>query len=70
MSENLQLDRTVQGSKSEEPTVDLDSLEGITIQEIDWKPLIKDMKPELDPLAASIPSDQHVIFFPTFSAAV
>ena len=70
VSENLQLDRNVQGSKSEEPTVDIDTLDGITIDEIDWKPLIKDMKPELDPLAASIPADQHVIFFPTFSAAV
>ena len=70
VSENLQLDRTVQGTKPEEATVDIDTLDGITVPEIDWKPLIKDLKPELDPLAASIPADQHVVFFPTFSAAV
>jgi hypothetical protein len=70
VSENLQLDRVLQGTKAEEPTVDIDTISGITIQEIDWKPLIKDMKPALDPLAASVPADQHVIFFPTFAAAV
>ena len=48
----------------------IDSLQGITIDEIDWKPLIKDAKPELDPLAKRLPADQHVIFFPTFQAAL
>ena len=56
--------RTVQGTKPEEATVDIDTIEGITVPEIDWKPLVKDLKPELDPLAASIPADQHVVFFP------
>ena len=51
-------------------TVELNSLEGITIREIDWKPLIKDLQPELDPLAAKIPADQHAVFFPSFDAAV
>ena len=70
MSENLQLDRTLRGAKAAEATVDVDKIEGISVPEIDWQPLIKDLKPELDPLAASIPADQHVVFFPTFSAAV
>jgi hypothetical protein len=70
VSENLQLDRVVQGTKPDEATVDIDTIDGITVPEIDWTPLIKDMKPALDPLAASIPADQHVVFFPTFSAAV
>lgn len=70
VSENLQLDRTLQGTTPEKSTVDIDTIQGITIDEIDWKPLIKDEKPALDPLAASIPADQHVVFFPTFSAAV
>ena len=48
----------------------IDSLRGITIDEIDWKPLIKDAKPELDPLANKLPADQHVVFFPTFQAAL
>ena len=48
------------------------SLEGITIQEIDWKPLIKDRhpSPDLDPLAEKIPADQHAVFFPSFQAAL
>ena len=70
MSENLQLDRALRGTKPDEATIDIDTLDGITVAEIDWKPLVKDLKPKLDPLAASIPADQHVVFFPTFSAAV
>ncbi len=70
ISENLQLDRTLRGTKPEEATVDVDGIEGISVPEIDWKPLVKDLKPELDPLAALIPADQHVVFFPTFSSAV
>jgi hypothetical protein len=35
---------------------------------MDWSTLIKDLKPELDPLAAFIPEDQHAIFFPSFQA--
>ena len=48
----------------------IDSLNGITINEIDWKPLIKDAQPKLDPLADKIPADQHVVFFPSFQAAL
>ena len=70
MSENLQLDRVLPTVQGGQETVELKSLEGITIREIDWKPLIKDLKPELDPLAAKIPADQHAIFFPSFNAAV
>src|SRR5260370_20427069 len=39
-----------------------------TLFRSDWKPLIKDLKPQPDPLAAYVPSDQHALFFPTFSA--
>ena len=42
VSENLQLDRTVQGTKPEEGTIDVDTIDGITVPEIDWKPLVKD----------------------------
>ncbi len=69
MSENLQLDRTLPPMRPNEKPVKIDSLTGITIQEIDWKPLIGDAKPKLDPLAAKIPADQHVVFFPSFQAA-
>ncbi len=51
ISENLQLDRIMPVRESGEETVDVDSLEGITIKEIDWKPLLKGLNPKLDPLA-------------------
>lgn len=70
ISENLQIDRALRETKPENPSVPIDSLQGITIAEIDWKPLLKDVNPKLDPLAKSIPADQHAIFFPTFEAAI
>jgi hypothetical protein len=70
ISENLQLDRTLPQRVADEMPVKIDSLPGITIGAIDWKPLIKDARPELDPLAAKLPFDQHVVFFPSFQAAL
>ena len=70
MSENLQLDRVLPALQAGQETVELSSLEGISIREIDWKPLIKGLQPELDPLASKIPADQHAVFFPSFNAAV
>lgn len=70
VSENLQLDRAIElrGDGAEE--VDIDSLEGITIQEIDWQPLIKDLEIDPDPLAKFVPADQHVVFFPSVRKAM
>ena len=69
VSESLQLDRLLrEPSQSGPPTVDISTLKGITIAEIDWKPLLKGAKPQLDPLAAAIPADQHALFFPSFAA--
>lgn len=71
VSENLQLDRELlfpRGNANEAKPVELASIEGITVKEIDWKPLLNEANPELDPLASSIPADQHVVFFPTFAA--
>ncbi len=70
MSENLQLDRVLQPSVGGDEVVSLDSIKGITIREIDWKPLLEGLTPTLDPLAAKIPADQHAVFFPSFMAAV
>jgi hypothetical protein len=70
ISENLQLDRALAPGQSQEGMVKVDTIPGITIQEIDWKPLIQDAKPDLDPLASLVPADQHVVFFPNFTAAV
>ena len=69
LSENLQLDRTLsalRGNSAE--TVALSNLTGITVREMDWKPLIHESKAALDALAANIPFDQHAIFFSSFDA--
>ena len=70
ISENLQLDRVMPQRIANETPVKVDSIAGITIKEIDWKPLIKDAEPALDPLASKIPFDQHAVFFPSFQAAL
>jgi hypothetical protein len=68
VSENLQLDRILNATASGPAMVDLTNLPGITIQEMDWKVLVKDLKPQTDPLASCIPADQHALFFPSFQA--
>jgi hypothetical protein len=70
ISENLQVDRALRETKPEEPTVPVDSIDGISIAAIDWTSLIKGIDPKLDPLAKCIPADQHAVFFPTFEAAI
>ena len=68
ISENLQLDRGLQATGRENPTVDVDKMEGISIKAIDWKDYLPaEAQPKLDPLAAAIPDDQHAIFFPSFA---
>ena len=69
ISENLQLDRVLPQRPGNETPVKVASLQGITIKEIDWKPLVKEARPALDPLASKIPFDQHAVFFPSFQAA-
>ncbi|HEX4792549.1 MAG TPA: hypothetical protein VH370_02090 [Humisphaera sp.] len=68
LAENLQLDRLppMRADRPGARTVEISSLAGITVAEIDWKPLIKDKAPALDPLANCIPADQHAIFFHDF----
>ncbi len=67
ISENLQLDRALPPADGDmENVVDVDSISGITIAELDWKPLVEDLDPKLDALSASIPADQHAIFFRDF----
>jgi hypothetical protein len=68
LSENLQLDRVLPATKTADESVDITNLAGVTVTEMDWKGLIKDTKPDLDPLAAFLPADQHAIFFPSFQA--
>ena len=70
ISENLQLDRELDPAETEAATIDVDSLEGISVQEMDWEAAIQDIEPELDPLAQLIPADQYALFFPSFQALV
>ena len=69
MSENLQLDRALASpGDTNGATVALTNLAGILVRPMDWKALLHNPKPELDPLAAFIPADQHAVFFPSFQA--
>jgi hypothetical protein len=68
LSENLQLDRALPATTNAVESVAITNLAGITIEEMNWKPLLNSTKPELDPLAASIPADQHALFFRSFQA--
>lgn len=71
ISENLQLDRELRLSSDEQNrTIPISLIKGITIDEMPWKELIGDAKPELDPLANALPSDQHALFFPTFQSMI
>ena len=71
ISENLQLDRELRFSSDEHNrTIPISSIKGITIDEMPWKELIGDAKPELDPLANALPSDQHALFFPSFQSMI
>ncbi|MCI0498913.1 MAG: hypothetical protein L0Y36_04435 [Planctomycetales bacterium] len=66
VSENIQLDRTLQTRLSEPQTIDISSIEGITTAQIDWKTLTEGVDVVKDPLARYIPADQHAVFYPTF----
>jgi len=68
--ENLQLERGLPASADGEATVALDSLEGLTVRAIDWKPLLSKAETKLDALAALVPADQHALFFPSFPSFV
>ncbi|MEX0703348.1 MAG: hypothetical protein WD069_14735 [Planctomycetales bacterium] len=70
VSENLQLDRLLPETAADHPTVELASLQGITVREFDWASRLKGKEPELDPLAKVVPHDQYALFFPTFNAMV
>jgi hypothetical protein len=72
LRENLQLDRALWTTDEDdtEDMVDVSSIEGITVTEIDWKPLLADARPALDPLAKCIPADQYAVFLPSLAAAV
>lgn len=69
--ENLQLDRPLQerAGGGNAAGIKLDEIRGITVAEIDWSARLAGKTPGLDPLAASIPADQHALFVPSLKAA-
>ncbi len=68
LAENLQWDRELRLSTQQDETVLLDTIAGISTRAFDWTPLVKDLKPEVDPLANSIPEDQYAVLCPSFDA--
>lgn len=68
VAENLALDRSLPTPTDENATEDLAGLRGITTPDFNWKPLLADAPPELDPMATCIPHDQHAIFFSSVAA--
>jgi len=68
LSENLQLDRGLRGAERAEPTIDVDSIAGVTVAEIDWSPYLACVESRPDPLALFVPEDQLAFFFPSFDA--
>ena len=70
VSENLQLDRALPPQGQSDELVDLAAIQGITVAEIDWSPLLEDIAPQLDAMASHLPADQHAVFFPDFKSMV
>ncbi|TWU06233.1 hypothetical protein [Stieleria varia] len=71
VSENLQLDRQLPATTDDAAQwVDVSTIQGITVREMDWKELLAEQAPQLDPLARWIPHDQYVAFVPSFDALV
>jgi len=70
VSENLQLDRLLRATQAGNCSVDINSIQGITVRAMDWSVLLGGAKPLLDTLALYVPGDQHAIFFPSFNALI
>lgn len=68
VAENLQLDRSLMVQKDDDLTIDVSTIQGITVAAMDFKAMIKDRAPRLDPLAKYIPHDQHAFFFSSFES--
>jgi hypothetical protein len=64
VAENLQMERILRPAPMDGDTVPVADLEGITVEEVDWAPLIEGKTPLKDPLSGAVPGDQYAIFFP------
>lgn len=71
MQENLQLDVVLEevGGATDPGTVDIATIPGVTVEEIDWGPLLEGVEPPAtDALAALVPQDYLAAFFPDFDS--
>jgi len=68
VSENLQLERGLPLTAPAGEGVALADIPGIGVKAYDWSAALQGRTPELDPLAALLPDDQHAVFFPSFEA--
>lgn len=68
VAENLRLDRELDADPTVERTVDVSSLPGIEVEELDFSERIAGLTPQLDALAALVPADQHAAFLPSVAA--
>ncbi|MGL6196839.1 MAG: hypothetical protein ACRC2T_18660 [Thermoguttaceae bacterium] len=69
LSLNRGVDHALTYTDDDLRTVDIGELEGITVAEIDWEPLVENLSPALDPHAKYVPFDQHFAVFPSVQAA-
>mgnify|MGYP005845899741 CR=1 FL=1 len=66
IAENLALDRElILGNEKDGEHVALDSIQGVTVREIDWTEMLEPTETAIDPLAHYIPHDQHAIIIPS-----
>ena len=69
IAETLQIRRLQAGAEpiSKGPrTVDVRTLPGIDIPEVNWDQLLRDKKPEIEPLAHLVPRDHYYVHFGNF----
>lgn len=71
LGENLRLDHLLRPSSTapeDGEWVPIDEIAGVETPAMDWSALEPDPAPELDPLAAFVPADQHALLCPSMDA--
>jgi hypothetical protein len=71
-SEGLAIDQVlrVNGEASPQTTIDVEELEGISVDPIDWQALIEGIELEAEALAQRVPADQYLFLFPSVESAL
>lgn len=67
VAENLRLDRVLDIDLEDIRYIEIDSLPGLNVDEIDWASRIEGLQPLLDGGAKWVPQDQYGVFFPSLS---